>query len=120
MVNAIKKTFNMAGLAGKKLEATALHECSNRLEDCRRQWRPEGMPADLKTSLAKNQQLWKLFRTDLKRSDHPMPVDIRRNLLQLSVVVDRVTFDILENPAPEKLTMLININRNIAAGLKNS
>ncbi|MCP4716086.1 MAG: flagellar biosynthesis regulator FlhF, partial [Deltaproteobacteria bacterium] len=56
----------------------------------------------------------------LKRSDHPMPVDIRRNLLQLSVVVDRVTFDILENPAPEKLTMLININRNIAAGLKNS
>jgi flagellar protein FlaF len=47
-----------------------------------------------------------------------MPMEIKRNLLSLSAFVDKRTFDVLSYPAQEKLNILIEINRNIAAGLR--
>jgi flagellar protein FlaF len=47
-----------------------------------------------------------------------LPLEIKQNLLALSVFVDRRIFEVMAYPAPEKLDILININRNIAAGLR--
>jgi flagellar protein FlaF len=40
--------------------------------------------------------------------------------LRLSAFVDRRIFETLAAPAPEKLEAIININNNIAAGLRGS
>jgi flagellar protein FlaF len=49
---------------------------------------------------------------------NPMPEEIKRNLLALSLFVDRRSFEALAYPAPEKLDILININLNVASGLR--
>jgi flagellar protein FlaF len=54
----------------------------------------------------------------LTQADNPLPEEIRQNILSLSVFVDRRIFEVMAYPAPEKLDILISINRNIAAGLR--
>jgi len=39
-------------------------------------------------------------------------------LFRLSAFIDQRTLDTMAYPSPEKLTILININHNIAAGLR--
>ena len=46
-----------------------------------------------------------------------MPADVRSNLLSLSNFIDKRTVELLGDPKGEKAKVLININRNIGAGL---
>ena len=47
----------------------------------------------------------------------PWATSSRLNLLQLSRFVDKRTFELLADPDAAKLQALIDINRNVAAGL---
>jgi len=40
--------------------------------------------------------------------------------LRLSAFVDKRTFQVMAEPSPDKLQALIDINRNIAAGLSTA
>jgi len=51
------------------------------------------------------------------RPDHEMPIDMRVRLLKLCAFIDRRTFELLARPEPEKVQVLININRQVASGL---
>jgi len=42
------------------------------------------------------------------------------DLLKLSAFIDRRILETMADPSPEKLTAIININRNIAAGLREA
>ena len=48
------------------------------------------------------------------------PKQLIRDLLRLSAFVDKRIFETIAFPSPEKLTAVININRNIAAGLRET
>jgi flagellar protein FlaF len=43
---------------------------------------------------------------------------LKQDLLSLSVFIDKRIFEVMAYPNPEKLTAIININLNIAAGLR--
>jgi flagellar protein FlaF len=49
--------------------------------------------------------------------DNPLPKNIREDILNLSLFLDKRLFEILAYPEPQKLTIAININLNLAAGL---
>jgi flagellar protein FlaF len=49
-----------------------------------------------------------------------MPEMLKKNILSLSVLFDKQAFEVMSDPAPQKLTLLININLNIAAGLRGN
>jgi len=68
-------------------------------------------------ALKYNQKLWTFFQSELEAEDNPLPPELRRNLMALIEFIDRRTFMIMAAPSPEKLDVLISINRNIAAGL---
>jgi flagellar protein FlaF len=51
---------------------------------------------------------------------NPLPKKLKEDLLSLSAFIDTRIFDILSFPSPEKLNAIINININIAAGLRGS
>lgn len=103
--------------SSRELEAAVLFKAARRLEDCVQQWGTDGHESRLEEALRYNLRLWTFFQTELGEPGHPLPVEIRRNLLQLSGFVDRQTFSTMADPSREKLPPLININRNIAAGL---
>jgi len=106
--------------SNRELEAAALFKCARLLEGCQTAWDRPDRAERLDEALRKNQRLWTLFQAELSRTDHEMPAPLRVNLLRLSGFVDRRTFEVMANPSPEKLQALIDINRNIAAGLSSS
>lgn len=66
-----------------------------------------------------NWRLWTIIQSELLDPSSPVPLDIRNNVLSLARFVDRQTIDFLADPLPDKLTPLIAINRELAAGLQD-
>jgi flagellar protein FlaF len=97
-------------------EAWALTQAAIRLSNVQRE------PVDEDAMLAAvriNWKLWTIFQADITAEDCALPQDLRMDMLSLCRFVDRHTVGILAKPKPDHLTVLININRNIAEGLKS-
>lgn len=67
-----------------------------------------------------NWRLWTIFQAELTEPTNPLPREIRQNLLSLAAFIDKQSMAVLADPKPELLDVLININRQIAAGLSES
>lgn len=107
------------GLVGRELEASVLNKAAAILEEVQGNWLESGSHAELDEALKYNQYLWRLFQSEMVESEDRLPVDIRQNILTLSAFVDKRTFEVMAYPAPEKLDILIRINRNLADGLQS-
>lgn len=69
--------------------------------------------------LTYNRRLWVFFLAAIKEESNPLPEAIKKNILNLGVFIMNHTIDTEANPTPERLTVLISINRNIAEGLRS-
>ncbi len=67
-----------------------------------------------------NWRLWTIFQAELTEPTNPLPREIRQNLLSLAAFIDKQSMAVLADPKPDFLDVLININRQIAAGLSES
>ena len=56
----------------------------------------------------------------MSKPENPLPEKLKVDLLRLSGFVDKRIFEMMAYPSPEKLTIIININQNIAAGLRGN
>lgn len=74
----------------------------------------------LRDSLRLNWRLWTIFQSELSADDCPVPLEIRQNMLSLCNFVDSHTVQTMAEPTPEKVAILIEMNRNIATGLLES
>ncbi len=112
------RNVEKATLSQRDLEATVLNKAAMQLQAIRDNWTRDDLDAELEAALNFNQRVWSFFQAELSMEDNPMPPEIKRNLLALSLYVDRRSFEVLAYPAPEKLNILININLNVASGLR--
>jgi flagellar protein FlaF len=112
------QSIEKATLEGRDLEASVLMRAASRMAEVQQLWDSPDRNALLDEALRYNQRLWTLFQAELMSKDNPMPAEIKQNILSLSVFIDRRTIDTLSYPAADKLDILININLNIAAGLR--
>lgn len=119
-MQAYKDVQRSAATSGRDIEAAALSNTALRLTECKQHWDEEGHFKRLDEALRLNQKLWTIFQGEMVRQDNPLPEAIKRNILELSLFVDRQIIDIMHTPHPEKLDILINININLAAGLRNN
>jgi flagellar protein FlaF len=108
------------GLEGRSLDAMVLLKAAHRLEAMLMQWDSidsrEGMES-LADALRYNQRLWTLYQTELSSPNHPLPMEVRRNLLVLSDYIDRATMRLLAAPERPRIRALIDIDRQLAEGL---
>ncbi len=104
-------------MSGREIEASILSQAALKLKHCQDNWDVDNRDEKLMSALEYNQQVWSILQSELVKADNPLPDQIRQNLLQLSAFVDKRIFEIMAFPSPEKLTIIIDINRNIAAGL---
>ena len=105
----------ITGLKQTELESRALVRTAGALNYLKEHW--EEQRGELSEVLEKNRKLWAILASAMKEEDCPQPVDVKRNILSLAVFVFQRTVDILANPDPKKLDVLININMNLAKGL---
>lgn len=106
-----------AAMSDRELEASVLTKAALKLKNCQKNWNDEDFPK-LERALRFNQLIWSIFQGELIKNENTLPKQLKENLLSLSVFIDKQTFNIMAYPSPEKLTVIININLNIAAGLK--
>jgi flagellar protein FlaF len=78
--------------------------------------------ADVLSAVRYNRVLWLIFAFSTSNPDNPLPIEIRKNVISLAAfVVDRsITLETAAEPQPERVDVLININREIAAGLRTN
>jgi flagellar biosynthesis activator protein FlaF len=114
---AVYKKVQKASMSGRELEASVLTQAALKLKECQENW----MNLDyskLNDALKYNQKLWSIFQSELADESNPLPLNLKQDILSLSIFIDKRIFEIMAYPEPEKLTVLININLNIAAGLR--
>lgn len=97
----------------RETEAWALTEAARRIADAQRR----DSEQDLLAAIRLNWRLWTIFQAEMSSDECPLPSEMRQNMLSLSNFVDRTTVDIIADPMPHKASILVTINRNIAAGL---
>ncbi|GLK77797.1 flagellar biosynthesis regulatory protein FlaF [Methylopila jiangsuensis] len=65
-----------------------------------------------------NRKLWTVFLSSVLRKENPLDADTKTNIKKIAMfVLDRCAAIELR-PAPEQMTALIRINRNLAEGLR--
>ena len=114
------ETVSKATLSGRQVEAAVLTKAALKLKHCQENWEAEDRSAKLDEALKFNQLVWSIFQAELTRPDNPLPKKLRQDILNLSLFIDKRIFETMAYPAPEKLTAIININLNLAAGLNGS
>lgn len=77
---------------------------------------------DIISAVRYNRRLWLVFADALGKAENPLPVEIKRNVSSLAMfVLNRSrTLEMASEPNPDRLGVLININREIAAGLRTT
>ncbi len=118
-INAYKQTIKST-LSGRELEASILSKAARLLKSCQEHWNEEGHFKRLDEALTFNQRVWTIFQDELIREDNPLPAELRGDILNLSVFIDKRIIEIMNDPSPDKLDIIININFNLAAGLRGS
>jgi len=114
------KTVQNTSISGRDIEAAALTRCALILLDCQENWDAPNCSENLNEALRIDQRVWSILQAELVQDDNPLPIEIRNNLLSLSVFIDKRIIDVMAFPEPSKLKILIDINLNLAAGLRGS
>ena len=101
----------------RELEGRVLLKSAKMLKDLQDDW--ENMNSEvLEQTLRYNRQLWMVFYdTALENPEENRPSDLRSNIINLANFIFKREVEIMAAPEKQKLDVLININKEIAAGL---
>lgn len=99
----------------REREADLLLDAAARLQMIQDGWAAKN--SELDAALLNNRKLWTIFMTSATNPENPLPVSVRQNVVNLGLFVLKQTVVTLADPKPENLRALININRELAAGL---
>jgi len=102
----------------REREAALLIKAAGQLQRQRDAWNESSN--EWRSALLFNRKLWTIFLTSATREDNGLPAGIRQNIANLGLFVLNQTREINLHPNPSKLDTLININRQIAAGLRGA
>ncbi len=98
----------------RQIEGWALMEVAVRMKAAQRD--PVDPEAVLE-AVRLNRRLWTIIQASLLEPDCAVPLETRNALLRLTKFIDIHGLKIVADPQPEKLDVLISINREIAGGL---
>lgn len=102
--------------APRDLEADLLLKAASRLQTLKDEWPAE--KSAVNAALTYNRRLWTVFASSVAGEDNPLPKPIKQNIANLGLFIFNHTITTMSDPSAEKLTTLISINREIAAGLR--
>ena len=108
ILNAYEKSQKL-GLSGRALEAEAFLHAARAVDSSR-------MGSAIK-GLRLTHSLWTILQAELLNSSSRLPKQLKSDLLDLSLYVDKEITRALVAPSRDRLKTLCDINRNLAAGL---
>lgn len=117
--NAYQQTAKVVESARER-ESSLLMKAAASLQKIKDEW-PDSYDR-LKPALTFNRKLWTIFMSAMMRDDSPLPVQVRENIANLGMFILNETREILldPNPSPDRLDILVRLNRQLAAGLRGT
>lgn len=114
----------LTSLTQSEVEARALSNLADRLQHVIDDWNGPAR-AELEAALRDNRLLWGTFYDQImaeRSGDAPahLPPHLSSNVIKLANFVFKRTIQAEGEPASDKLSILITINREIAAGLRGA
>ncbi len=103
----------------RELEAGLLSKSASNMQRVRDNWAAT-TNNELAVALRFNRRLWIVFMSSVTAPDSSLPIDLRQNVANLGIFISKHTLQLEIAPAAQKLDVLININRQLAAGLRAS
>ncbi len=101
----------------RELEGRVLLKSARMIQDLQNNW-DNADKEILEATLKYNRQIWMLFYdTALENPEGSRPNDLRSNIINLANFIFKREMEILSDPQKEKLNVLVNINKEVAAGL---
>lgn len=101
----------------RELEGRILLKAAKMIQDLHDNWDSHNAEI-LESTLKYNRQVWMVFYdTALENPEGDRPNDLRSNIINLANFIFKRELDIMAKPEKQKLDVLININKEIAAGL---
>ncbi len=116
--NAYARVAKAAPLPPRELEATLLIKAASKLQLAHDHLDGGGAPLD--DALSYNRQLWTIFATSVTASENQNATQIRENVANLAVFMLSEILAATTRPTKERLATMININRELAAGLSSA
>jgi flagellar protein FlaF len=113
--NAYAKVLQ-TGQEPREFEAILLMKAAERINAIRANWADR--QGELDAALTYNRKLWTVLATSATSKDNPLPGEIKDNIGRLAIFIFRHTLDLSTTPDPDRLAVLVEINRNIAMGLR--
>ena len=108
------------GLSGRELEASVLSRAGLMLKSVKDNWGAPDRDHKLLEAIKFNQKVWSFFQAELSDPENPLPKNLREDILNLSIFIDKRLFEVMAFPDPAKLAIVIDIDFNIAAGLRTN
>lgn len=100
----------------RDIEAQALLKAANKLQDIVNN--ADATFEQKNEALMFNRKLWTIFLSDaLRDENNPQSIEVRQNIANIGIFVLTQTAALQISPQPEHIKPLIEINRNLAAGL---
>ena len=99
----------------RDIEAQTLLKAANKLQEAINANNP--FSDQTRQALMYNHKLWTIFLSEAMREGNPQPVDVRQKIANIGVFVLSQTAALQLSPQFDHFKPLIEINRNIAAGL---
>ena len=105
----------------RQRESALLMKAAAGLQKVKDEWETS-TEEELRTALTFNRKLWTIFMSAVTQDDSPLPPEVRQNIANLGMFVMNQTREILYEGVPqaEQLTVLVQLNRQIAAGLRGA
>ena len=106
---------SQVAMSPREAEAAVLIKAARQLQSVRDDWGNQSSASIRRWYF--NQKVWTILASAATESDNPLPSDVKQGMASLSAFVFRRIIDTMADPKAEKLSALISINHNIAAGL---
>lgn len=101
----------------RETEARVLLKAAQMFKDLQNNWDGANLEV-IEATLKYNRNIWMMFYdTALENPEGNRPNELRSNIVNLANFIFKREIDIMSDPKKEKLDILVNINREIAAGL---
>ncbi len=121
MQNAAQAYAKTAQATGnpRELESQLLLRAAAKLQAIK-----DGDPAlssEIISAIQYNRRLWLVLTGSIGNPDNPLPREIKQNVANLAnfIIKHSMSLETDTDQAPSRLGVLININREIAAGLRD-
>ena len=112
--NAYARTSRVA-MTPREAESAVLIKAARKLQVVQDDWANQS--GTLSQALNFNQKVWTILATGATDAASELPSEVRQGMTRLAVFVFRRIVDTMAEPTADKLSALIAINHNLAAGL---